>query len=214
MSIFSKLFGISKEYEPKKLPSEIHRQVEKEYKPMGELGRAIIIASANCRDVVKELIEAPTGKKRQEKEIVIFYEFIYFYTHLTMRHAFGNLTETQTKELQSYLGPLISSVAIDSYFAHWPEDLKQKMNGEFYEKLNEAELEYTKCTQFDSSKQSEARFTEKLRALFMKLASNISELAVDRKDIAIVMPVADIAINEWKRMQLDSIIAEIQKRGN
>jgi hypothetical protein len=211
MSIFSKFFGNSKEYEIKKLLYETQRQVEKEYKPMGDIGRAIIQASVNCRDAVEALIEVPTEKDRQEREIFMFYEFIYFYMHLTMRHAFVQLTEAQTKKLQNYLGPLLSSIAIDSYFAHWPEELKHKMTGEFYEKLNEAELEYTECTQFDSSVQGEKRLTEKLQALFMKLASNVSELAVDRKDIAIVTPVTEIAINEWEKMQLDSLIIEVKK---
>ena len=210
MSIFSKLFGASKDHELKKLLSQIQRQVGKEYKPMAKMGRAIIQASTNCRDAVKELIEAPTEKDRQQKEAFVFYEFIYFYMHLTMRHAFGKLTETQIKKLQDYLGPLLSSIAIASYFAHWPEGLKQKMTDEFYEKLNEAELEYTKCTQFDSLKQGQERITEKLRSLFMKLASNISELAVDREDIAIIVPVANIAINECEGMQLDSLIAEVK----
>jgi hypothetical protein len=211
MSVFSRLFDDSKEREIKKLLAETQKQVEKQYKPLGEIGRAIIRASTNCRDLSKNLISAPTEKERQEREVYIFYEFIYFYMHLTMRYAFVSLTGAQTKKLKDYLGPLISSIAIDSYFAHWPENLKQKMTGEFYDKLNAAELEYTECTQFDSSKQKKERLNEKLRALFIKLASNISELASDEKDIAIVLPVTEIAINEWEKMQMDSLIGEVNK---
>ncbi|MGH9863335.1 MAG: hypothetical protein ACRD35_07925 [Candidatus Acidiferrales bacterium] len=212
MPIFSRLFGSSQEREIKKLFHETHKRVEKEYKPLGEVGRAIIQASTNCCDSVKEIINAPTEKERLQQEIFIFYEFIYFYMHLTTRHAFVQLPEPQIRKLQGYLGPLISSVAIDSYFAHWPDDLKQKMTGEFYDKLNEAELEYTECTQFDSSGQGEQRLTPKLQALFTKLASNVANLCGhEEKDIGVIMPVAQVAINEWKKMALDNLMAEVQK---
>lgn len=211
MRIFSKLFGSSKEREIKKLFAEIQKSVAKEVKPLSEVGRAIIKASANSRDAVKELIDAPTEKERLEREIFIFYEFIYFYMHLTMRHAFARLTEPEIRKLQSYLAPLMSSVAIDSYFAHWPDDLKEKMTDEFYEKLNIAEVEYTECTKFDSPEQGDERLTQKLRALFMKLGSNVSELSGHGNEIAVVAAATEVAISEWKSMNLDALIAEVKK---
>jgi hypothetical protein len=212
MSVFSKLFGRSKEREIKRLFADTQKKVEKEYKPIGEIGRAIVTASTNSRNAVKDLIQAPTEKERQEQEIYIFYEFISFFMHLTMRQAFAQLTEPQVEKLQAYLGPLMASVAIDSYFAHWPDDMKEKMMSEFYEKLNQAELEYTESTQFDSAKQGDNRLTQKLRSLFMRLGSNISSLSGNgESDIAVVMPVVEIAINEWKKMELDKVIVEVKR---
>ncbi len=214
MPIFSKLFGSSKEREIKKLLTETQKRVEKEYGPAGKVGLAIIQASTNCRDAIKELVDAPTEKERLEREVYVFYEFVYFYMHLTMRHAFVQLTEPQIRKLQSYLGPLISSVAIDSYFAHWRDDLKEKMASEFYDKLNDAELEYTECTKLASSEQGEHRLTQKLQTLFMRLGSNVSNLSGHgEKDLAVIMSVADVAINEWKRIGLDNLIAGVKKVG-
>ncbi len=212
MSFLSKILGSSREREIRKLLAETQKQVEKKCKPFERVGLAIIQASTNCRDAVKELIVAPTEKERLEHEIWIFYEFVYFFMHMTMRQAFVQLTAPQMRELQSYLGPLISSVAIDSYFAHWPDDLKQKMTSEFYDKLNEAELEYAECTKFESSEQGEHRLTQKLRALFMKLGSNVSSLSGQgENDLAVVVPVVQIAVEEWKRMGLDSLMAEVKE---
>jgi hypothetical protein len=147
-----------------------------------------------------------------EREAFVFYEFIYFFMHLTMRHASTQLAESQLRTLQRYLGPLISSVAIDSYFAHWPDDLKQKMTSEFYDKLNEAESEYTECTQAGSLGQGEDSVRRKLRALFMKLGSNISSLSGRaEKELAVITPVALVAISEWKRMRLDNLMAQVEK---
>ncbi len=211
MRIFSHLFASSKEREIKKLLTETQKRVEKEYKPLGEVGRAIIQASTNCRDAVKELIDAPTEKDRLEREVYVFYEFVYFYMHLTMRDAFVQLAEPQIRKLQSYLGPLISSVAIDSYFAHWPHELKQKMTSEFYDNLNDAESEYTEATKFDSREQGKHRLTQKLQALFMKLGSNVSNLSGHGEDSAVIMAVAHAAINEWERMGLGTLMADVKE---
>jgi hypothetical protein len=217
MPIFSKLFGSSKRREVKNIFAETNKQVQEEYKPLGELGKAIIQASVNCHDVAKRLINAPSEKERQQREIFVFYEFIYFYIHLTLRHAFGNLTKEQTQKLQDYLGPLISSVAIDSYFAHWPEHLKEKMTDEFYQKLNDAELEYSECTdriQFDSSKEKQERIKDIFKALFLKLSFNVANLVCnDENNLALIAPVMEVAMNEWIRMRLDKLIADVKRAG-
>jgi hypothetical protein len=190
--------------------SQIEEQVRQEHKPLGAVGLAIVQASTNARDQAKSMIKAADEKDRIEREIYIFYEFIYFFMHMTMRQAFAALSTVRLEKLQAYLGPLISSVAIDSYFAHWPEDQKQRMIGQFYEKLNETELEYTECTQFETELEGEERAKAKLKALFMKVASNVAGLAVeDDKDIGVIAPVIKTAISEWKNMKLDALVADV-----
>lgn len=216
MSIFLKLFDTPKEHnikkKIKKILTEAQKETSKKYKPIGEIVMAIVKASTNSRDAVKNLIQAPTEKERLKCEIHIFYEFIYFYMHMTMRSAFGQLTEPEIEKLQEYLGPLISSVAIDSYCAHWPDDLKQKMTNEFYDKLNEAELEYTTCTQSDPTEQGEKQPRKKLEALFMKLGSNISSLSGNgEKSLGIIVHVSELAINELTRMELNKLIVKLKK---
>lgn len=45
----------------------------------------------------------------------------------------------------------------------------------------------------------------------IKIAANIANLAVGREDIALLIHVTEVAIEEWKRMQLDGLIAEVKK---
>jgi len=202
-------FGRS-EQELKQRLSRIEGQVQRENKPLGAVGLAIVQASTNARDQAKLMIKSQNEKDRIQREIYIFYEFIYFFMHMTMRQAFAALSAARLEELQAYLGPLISSVAIDSYFAHWPEDRKQRMIAEFYEKSNEAELEYTEATQFETMLEGEERMKAKLKALFMKLASNVADWAVDdRQDIVVVAPLIKTAISEWKAMKLDALVADV-----
>jgi len=202
-------FGRS-ERELKRRFADIEERVRRENAPLGAVGLAIVQAATNARDQAKPMIKAPDEKDRIQREIYIFYEFIYFFMHMTMRQAFAGLTAARLQELQAYLGPLISSVAIDSYFAHWPQDRKERMIGEFYDKLNESELEYTETTQFETELQGEERMKTKLRALFMKLASNVASWAVDdENDFSVLPPVIELSLREWKNMKLDALIADV-----
>jgi hypothetical protein len=206
------LFGNARQREFKRLLAETQKRVEKEVAPTKNLCLAICQASVNCRDAVKDRIDAPTEAKRLELEVYVFYEFLYFYMHMAMRSTFGQLTEEQLRKLQSFLGPLVSSAAIDSYFGHWPDELKKKMRGEFYDRLNDAEVEYAEATRFDSSEQRDKRLTQKLQALFMKLGSNVSNLSGHSEhDLAMIVSVSEVAINEWTKMSLDNLVAEIKK---
>jgi hypothetical protein len=214
MAFFSKLFGSSRNRELDRLLSDAKKQVDREYGPMGKVGSAVIRAATNCRDAVKNEIEADTEKKRKELEIFIFYEFIYFFMHMAMRASAVQLTDSQILKLQSYLGPLVSAVAIDSYCAHWPDDIKKNMNREFYEKLNQAEIEYAECTRSNTGDKTEEAAKQRLQALFWMLGTNVSQLARnDSKDIAIVSLVCQTAIDQWSRMELSTLIADI-KEGN
>jgi hypothetical protein len=84
------------------------------------------------------------------------------------------------------------------------------MTGEFYEKLNDSELEYTESTQFETALEGDERMNAKLKALFMTLASHVADWAADDKDdIAVVAPVIKTAISEWKNMKLDALVADV-----
>jgi hypothetical protein len=196
------------EREMKRRLAEIEKQIQIENKPLGEIGVAIVQAATNCRDAAKASI--------LEREIYIFYEFIYFFMHMTLRQAFGVLNATQMEKLQSYLGPLISSTAIDSYFAHWPDDLKQKMTNDFYEKLNESEMEYSESTKLDNPfLEGEERSAARLKKLFIKVASNIASLAVDDDENApdVIQLVIKTTLDEWDKMRLDTLVANVAKSG-
>ena len=127
MSIFSRLFESPVERKVKRLFTESQTEVERMTKPLANVGLAVVKASQACSEAFKPMINVSDAKEKQQAEIYVFYEFIYFFMHLTMRSAFSQLKEQQIERLQGFLGPLISSTAVDSFFAHWPQDLKEKM---------------------------------------------------------------------------------------
>ncbi len=131
---------------------------------------------------------------------------------MAMRAAAAQLSEGKIEKLQQYLGPLVSSVAIDSYCAHWPDDLKKKMMAEFYDNLNNADLEYTQCARAASTSPGEAGARERMKVLFMSLASNVSKFVCDgHTDIDVITQVFDHALNEWTAMDLGALMSEVKK---
>lgn len=211
MTILSKLFGRPKMHADR-IFADAKKRVDQVYGPMGKVGIAVMRAATNSRDVIKGEILAPTEAKRKEVEVYVFWEFLYFYMHMAMRAAAAQLTKERIEKLQGYLGPLVSSVAIDSYCAHWPDELKKKMTAEFYENLNNAELEYTQCANTASSSPGEEAATKQMKALLMSVAFNISKLMCEgRTDIAVVTAVFDSALKESAAMDLARLITEIKK---
>ncbi|MGD0630935.1 MAG: hypothetical protein ABR987_16530 [Terracidiphilus sp.] len=196
-------WGDSRQRQLDRLIESAKRETEREYEAIRKVGAAIIQASVNNRDEAKKWIEAPTEAKRLERESFVFFEFIYFYTHVTMRHAVTMLTASQKQKILEYLENLIPSVAIDSYFAHWPSNLKEKMKNEFVEKQCDAEVEYTELVRTSNS-------SDGLLKSFFLLACHISDLCgCEAKAPEARKTFVDLAIEEWTKMDIDSLMAGV-----
>lgn len=170
---------------------------------VGLVGLAIVKASQACSEMLKPMLNIADEKEKQQAEIYVFYEFIYFFMHLTMRSAFSQLTEQQIARLQDFLGPLVSSTAIDSFFAHWPEDLKDKMRSEFLTKLNAAELEYSTCKELFSKGSPLTG-----NSLFSRLARNVAELSGNSTNPPVLVLIIDAAAEALETMSLDSVVRD------
>lgn len=209
MSFFSKLFGGSQDRALDRLFAEAQQRVNQEYGPMGKVSLAIVTAATNFRDVIKGRIVGSDERARKQIEVFVFYELLYFYMHMTMR-ATAQLTESQITKLQAYLSPTISATAIDSYCAHWPEDLKQKMIAEFYDNLNKAESEYTECTKNIKATGDEGA-KQRIQALFESLTMTIAHLVTNgQPDFAVDALVFRTAIDEWTKMHLDQLMKDVK----
>ena len=141
-----------------------------------------------------------------EPQILLFYEFLYFFAHLTLRSGVARgLTASQVKKFQSYLGPLLASTAVDTFFLHWSTELKAKMMGEFFEKLNDAEIEYAECQGGLVSRDDPfSRDT-----LTGRLAVNVVELWERSGDQVAKTAVVSAVTGALKRVDLVRLVSEV-----
>jgi hypothetical protein len=123
-----------------------------------------------------------------------------------MRTAFSQLNEQQIVKLQEYLAPVVVGTAVDTFCMHWPDDLKKKMMSDIYEKLNDAEIEYSSCEEMIST---DKPFTG--NALFSKLARNVAELTGNSMNPIVMAAVNHYSIHAYVDMKLDRLIRAASK---
>jgi len=169
-----------------------------------QLGLAVIKASYNCFEEIKQFINVKNDKDRQELEVYLFYEFVYFFMHMINRTAFTKLSSHGIEEIHSILGPTIVETAIDTFFNHWPEEYKSKMKSEFYDKINITEIEYSKAKEIFSKKKP---FTSD--SLFSILARNVSELINETTNPATMTAILKVSVDNFTEMKLEDIIKKI-----
>lgn len=205
MSLFHKLFGTPELRRARRLLKDTRASVGATYGPLGKLGTAIVGAAFSAQQNLAQVFRFSMEGQPSEPQILMFYEFLYFFSHLTLRTAVAKgFTESQIEKLQGVLGPLVASTAVDSFFRHWPEDLKTKMRNEFYGKLNDAEVEYSECRGLLSADDPLSTDT-----LIGRLAGNAANLWERSSDELAKMAVASAATQAFRAIQLDGLVGEV-----
>jgi hypothetical protein len=199
LGLFSKIFG-----GPERRLNKMFREAEKKVAPLQELGRAIVVASARCAEQMQKFIKDDT--EIVYRKLYVHFEFIYFFMHLTNRTAFRVLGHERRVRLQQDLGPAMANGTIETYFAHWPEEMKHKMQLEFLQKLNDTEIEYSTCREFYSSESPLSSNT-----LCTKLGRNVADLAGSLDNPAARLMAMEVAMKAYEGMGLDKLIEEAGK---
>lgn len=182
-------------------------KVQREHKPIFELGMAIASAAMQCGQAMRSKIVADSEDKANEQFIYVCYEFLYFFMHLTDRIAFQKLGPVRRSKLMDALDPLIVGPSVDAFFDHWPEDLKSKMRSEFRGKMNDAQLGYAECEGMVSD--SNPLTSNSLLSTF---ARNVAELCGNSPTdpLAHMIPYG-IAAESYKQLELTKHIEDVGK---
>lgn len=203
MGIFSTFFPSRKA----RLVRKIFSKVDQEFDAIGDLALAIGRAAFNCGEAMKPYVHFDSEDKITEQWIYVCFEFMYFFAHMTDRVAFAKLGQERREKLMATLGPLIAGPAIKAFFGHWPDELKAKMLADFYQKMNDAQQEYSTCQEFISKDNPVGG-----NALISQLARNVLELCGDSPtDMAALLIPYAVAIEGWKDLHLDKHIEAVAK---
>ena len=172
------------------------------YGPPGALGLAIVEAAFSAQsDLAPVLGFSMTGTASQP-QILVFCELLYFYAHLTVRSAVtSGFSEDHVRGLQGFLGPLLVSTAVNTFFRDWPDKLKDGLWNDVYEKLNDAELEYAECRGLVSAVEPLSTTT-----LIGRLASNVAALWERPTDSTLKAAVASASVRAFQNMGLETLL--------
>jgi hypothetical protein len=169
--------------------------------PFQLVGIAIVQASAHCRDAVKPWIIAASEDKQKQTEIALEADFLCFYTHMAVRKIFGHISPVQLQKLQSYLGAALTQTAIEAHFKDWPADDKRKMADEFIDRLNEAEIEYSKLDEKG----------EVLEVLMTVTRYTLETLGMKEVDESKAEAVLKTVVDELVGMDIDNLIPKLKQ---
>jgi hypothetical protein len=103
----------------------------------------------------------------------------------------------------------MASVAVSSYFDHWPEDRKAELKQHFYTDLSVAEIDYAKCTVFDSLAPPTGRREETAMRLFNRVGARVSSV-LDCEPLSAPL-IAGIAIDEWSKVSLTNLPVDFKR---
>ncbi len=173
------------------------------------LAYAIIKASRDCGKEFKGLVNKRFGEGSKDavaKLIIVQYESLFFFIHLTMRFAFSKLGNDRRNKLQSLLVPILADTITEIYFSHLPQDMKEKAKNNFIHDMNAAELEYSKYKKIFPTREKGTVGT-----LFWEFSKNIVKLSEYYPDPLIIIRCTRISIEKFKEMKLDKLIDSVSK---
>jgi hypothetical protein len=168
------------------------------------LACAIVKTSDQCAQEFKKLVDEKFGKdskEAMESWLLVQYEFLFFFAHLANRSAFSRLGNNKRTKLQNLLGPILADSTTEAWFGHWPEKLKEGIKHDFYNNINVAELEYSKCKKLFPEKDEGTKDT-----LFWELGKNIAELSGWDHNPTVIVECMCFSFEKFAEMKLDELI--------
>jgi len=118
---------------------------------IGALALPIVAGSWQCTQAVTPYLRPNQERFTKEpliQQSYILNEFLYFFIYLMKRHANEQLSGEDSKKLHAIVLPLvIRPAAVDTFFAHWPQEYRTGIERDFYKILDDVENEYTTRTE-------------------------------------------------------------------
>jgi hypothetical protein len=205
MSIFDKLFD--------KLRKKTSAPAEKDmfakfgkiiYPKIADLSCVVVDRSYKCGQQLKSQIDEKFGKDSKESIMALIrvqYEFLFLFSHLTILFAYSILGDQKARNLQGFLGPLLADSTTESWFGHWPEELKKSIQDNFFTNMNIADNEYAKCNELLIKDEP---FSD--NAIFSKLAKDIAEIIGCSNDQNAITNIILITVDTFSDMKLQELI--------
>jgi hypothetical protein len=189
---------------------------------LSKLGRKVFEKSLLCAESLRPDLEQKFGKDSKEfrsKYFPVLFEFVYFFLHLTSRSAFAQLGHEKRKKLQDVLGPPAVDAMIETYFGHWPKNLKDGIERDFYNNLNNAEMEYGSCKALLLKPEDDTPILEKIesgaksKSVVGQLTDNLSQIIEGRinTNMFFEMKICDVVIESLKKKEIQALVSEASK---
>jgi hypothetical protein len=171
-----------------------------------ELAEALVSNAHSCTEQIMAGLRPVTKKERDTIWYQVLCEFLFCFLHLTDRLAFSVLGAEKRSQLLTPLGELVAKLHVETYLGHWPADMKTRIESEFIENLDNAQIEYSSCTELISEDKPFSK-----DAVISRLAFNVAEITGNPNDIAELVAPTELAVSAVAEMNLRQLIENTTK---
>jgi len=113
--------------------------------PFTKITSAVLHAAEESTNRIAPFIE---GHGREQREALVFAEFLFFFVQLCDRMAFSILQAEQVGKLREIILPDVFGITVASHFLHAPSEQKKEVRSALYRGAKEAAIEYDSCTEW------------------------------------------------------------------
>lgn len=165
---------------------------------------ALFKKSAEAAKLIRDA-KNETSKMNDEEWMKVFFEFLYFFLHLTDRDAFEVLDERKRDSIMSKLENLTIPLAVQTICQDWPGDMIKKVQSECTHNFNVSMDEYAKYKKWFPEKDEVMKDT-----LLWEFSKNIACFAGEEYSPAFIMMATEIAVKSYIDLVKTGFIKKIK----
>jgi hypothetical protein len=171
--------------------------------PILKVIQAILESAYESANIIKPNIGFLTDQENKTRWTLVYNEFLFFYLHFFNRTALSEIGEAKTVELQNLIGPVVVDAVVETFYREWSHDLICGLKSEYYNNINNAEMEYSQCNCIIDENNP---FSHK--SLLIQLSRRVTHLCSTPTDKKLIWLVIETSFNAIKTMQLHKLTAE------
>ncbi len=144
MGIFSRVFGGPRTTGP---------DASSQPKDLTALLKEILVRAHKCSKSLEQHLKYDDPTDKQMASFAVQCEFLYLFIFLARREVRARQSIARARALGEFLEQTVIGSMLDGMFKDWPDDRRRGIRADFLRKLNDAESEYSKCTELISKEQ-------------------------------------------------------------
>lgn len=121
--------------------------------PPGDLTallKEILARAHKCTEALEQHLRYDDDADKQTAAFAVLCEFLYLFIFLAKAEVLNRQSGEKARALGGFLEHTIIDSVLDGMFRYWPDDRRLGIRADFLRKLNDAESEYSKCTELTS----------------------------------------------------------------
>jgi hypothetical protein len=184
-----------------KIVKETHKKTE----PIYALSKAILEGSLSMANSLRPSMNFKTQEEDEKNWVYVLFEFQYLLLHLVSRFSVIQVGPEKRSDLLEDIGPLVIEPNIEAIFGHWPDDLKNKIESEYYENLAESEFEYGSCKTVMSDKD-----VENMNDIVMhRFGKNVARVMGAEHNLGLILDIQHTLIKGIENIHLKKLLEQV-----